>query len=366
MILQTEIHSNNGHHSKGLTEDEAERLLNDEPVEKINLDFETFLRKAKQAPPMKRIFGDFIHSNELCLLAGKTGTGKSILAYTLADGWTRGHTEIMGQASDLTEPTPVLYFDLELNQQQIAKRFHSYEPAPLLLRPDFDELLKRYDEFSFEIIAKIIEEAEIKPKIVILDNLSAISLRALQDQETALDLIKQAKALKSKYDLTLIIVHHTPKISDNKELNIYDIAGSANIHNFIDSAIIINKSIQDTDLRYCKPVKSRSAAETDRVLTLQIAEAPFLHYSFLEFSKETEHLKIDEKREQARTEKLQLLANKCLEDALTYSELVAKIADLTNTSRENGKKQLHKLLNNDIITKNYDNKYILNRNEYNF
>ena len=50
------------------------------------------LERAHSEEPLKKLWGDYIHIPELCILAGDTGTGKSTLAFETANLITKGGT----------------------------------------------------------------------------------------------------------------------------------------------------------------------------------------------------------------------------------------------------------------------------------
>jgi len=83
------------------------------------------LMKEKLIPP-KKLIGDLVYLNELTILFGKSGNGKSILANQIADSISRGVSLDLGSGIILdneSEPFGVILYDFELSKSQVQKRF---------------------------------------------------------------------------------------------------------------------------------------------------------------------------------------------------------------------------------------------------
>jgi predicted ATP-dependent serine protease len=333
---------------------------------KLNiLTFNEYLEKAKMASDLKKLFGDFCHSGEIIIIAGKAGVGKSTLAYTLADSIVQG-TDILQQNNE-NEPLTMLYLDFEMNERHIKKRFPEYKTTSNFFRPDVSQMLLETDGiFNFDIIENCIIETDAK--VVIVDNISAISVKTTSDIQSSLDLIKRASLVKNKYDITLIFIAHTPKISEQRALNLYDIAGASSISNMIDSAIIINKSCKDANTRYIKSVKNRSSQEIEKVLVCKIKNEKWLHLEYECWDDEKNHLPVlDTDKSAKKIENLREICMTMFEEKFEYqyNEFCNEYSNLYFPKTfYNGKKLIQKLLNENLIIKNPDNKYILNANEF--
>lgn len=320
--------------------------------------FKSFLIKAKEKPPMKRIFGELFQTGELCLLAGKTGTGKSILAYQIADGISRG-IDILGLPND-NPPTKVLYYDFELSEGHIQKRFSNYTPSENFFRPDMKAMmLETEGKFDFDIVEQDIDETG--SKVIIIDNITAIALRSTQDQDEAMNLMKKAMMLKQRKDVSILLIAHTTKKKENTPLELYDIAGAGHIFNFIDNAFMVGKS-KNAGQRYIKQVKNRNNSDIEDVMTVMIMEEDWLHYEFLGYDNEATHLpKNDEDKGKRR--KLMEIADTVLTEPLQFAEFISKYSDIYGLSKEAGKKKLSELSKNNIIIKDYNGKWVINQNE---
>jgi RecA-family ATPase len=341
------------------------KVLNIDIKEKQSImTFNEYLEKAKKASDLKKMFGDFCHAGEIIIIAGKAGVGKSTLAYTLADSIVRGN-DVLQQINE-NEPLTVLFYDFEMNERHIKKRFSEYKTTSNFYRPDVSQMLLESDGvFNFDMVEDGIIETDAK--IVIIDNISAIAVKTTSDLQTSLELIKRAIMVKNKYDVTIIFVAHTPKISENRALNEYDIAGGSSIINLVDSAVIINKSCKDVNIRYIKSVKNRSSQELDKVLVCEIKNERWLHFEYDGWDDEKNHLPaINQEKIDKKADKLRDICFKMFElkNEYNYCEFCNEYANLFKQSVENGKKIINKLLRENLIIKNPDGKYIMNENEF--
>ncbi len=329
---------------------------------KPDLCFKNFIEKSKNGDyKLMELAGNLIHAGEIVMIAGKTGVGKSILSYTLADAISKGKMAL--NLNNESQPLKVIYFDFELQEGHIQQRFTNYDCDENFLRPDIDEvLLSNEDNSILDTILIITKEADAK--VVFIDNISAISLKSTQDPETSLKLIKQAKEFARREKVTIIMVHHTPKIKESKPLELYDIAGSSVLHNFIDSAIMIGKSSKGTNLRYIKQVKSRNANESDEVIIAKIVDDNWLHLEFDSYDYEKNHIIADTNSIEKRREENIRLAEEIIGNGeISFTDFINKYADSKRQSKDNGKKKLYQLVKQNILIKLDNKKYIINRNE---
>ena len=131
-------------------------------------------------------------------------------------------------------------------------------------------------------------------KTIIVDNLTYLK-SGNESAKDALPLMKELKALKSKHDLSMLVLAHTPKRDMSKAITKNDLAGSRMLMNFCDSSFTIGQSSADSNLRYIKQIKQRNTEEiygADNVCVCQIVKPNnFLEFEFLNFDEERIHLK---------------------------------------------------------------------------
>ena len=107
--------------------------------------------------------------------------------------------------------------------------------------------------------------------------------------------MKQLKALKSRYNLSILALAHTPKRDMSLPLTRNDLGGSKMLMNFCDSAFAVGESTMGKDLRYLKQIKQRNTSQVydaTNVCLCQIAKPHnFLHYQFTGYGNEADHLR---------------------------------------------------------------------------
>lgn len=259
-----------------------------------------WMQEASSRPIPKMLFDAFWFQGEVCILFADTNLGKSILAVQIGEAISKG-VAINGFRNE-AEKQAVLYYDFELSDKQFENRYsinytkHHY----------FDDNFKRIeinpdatvpDGSTFEDYLNFSLEKSIKEtgaKVLIIDNLTYLK-NETEKAKDALPLMKHLKALKSKYNLSILALAHTPKRDLNKPINRNDLQGSKMLINFTDSCFAIGESHNDKHLRYLKQIKARNTEilyDTENVVLCQIEKPEnFLGFEFLGYGAERQHLK---------------------------------------------------------------------------
>ena len=107
--------------------------------------------------------------------------------------------------------------------------------------------------------------------------------------------MKQLKSLKKKYDLSLLVLAHTPKRDLTQPITLNDLQGSKMLMNFCDSAFTIGESNLDKSMRYLKQIKQRNSDRVygyDNICLCRITKPHnFLKYEFVGYGNELDHIK---------------------------------------------------------------------------
>lgn len=277
---------------------------------------------AKNLPKINQLLGEIWQTGELHLLFADTGKGKSILAVQIADKLSKGKSVFPFLINE-NEPAKVLFYDFELSDKQFQKRY-SHEPDLkneyqfsknlYIDNIDFASLMRKNKDANIDdlIFAKIESDIiKIKPKVLIIDNITYISMQAMDKSNVALDLIRRLDDYKRAYSLSILVLAHTPKIAYKSPLTINDLAGSKHLSNFADSVSAIGQSFKAAQVRYIKQVKPSRSAElvydSNNVISCTInKESNFLCFHFLDFESEFEHLNINE-TENGQSKKLEAI-----------------------------------------------------------
>lgn len=260
----------------------------------------SWIELAKTRPIPKMLFGAFWFEGEVCILFSDTNLGKSILAVQIGNSISKGEP-IHGFQLEAPKQ-PVLYFDFELSDKQFENRYSIAFESHYKWDDNFLRVEINPDAFAPEQVSNeeflsfSLEESIIKTgaKILIIDNLTYLK-NETEKAKDALPLMKELKALKKKYDLSILALAHTPKRDLSKPITRNDLQGSKMLINFCDSSFTIGESQKDKSLRYLKQIKQRNTEQVydaENVCLCQIAKPfNFLQFEFLAFETEREHLK---------------------------------------------------------------------------
>tara|TARA_R110001592_G_scaffold325782_6_gene606390 strand:- start:23879 stop:24970 length:1092 start_codon:yes stop_codon:yes gene_type:complete len=258
----------------------------------------------------KRLFDEFFIENEVCILFADTGVGKSILATQIGQSISSGvpidnfQLEVGSQK--------VFYLDFELSAKQFEKRYAVEKDGSDLLtnhytfsdnffrlsvNPDSDMPTDvSFDKYVLSELEKAIVVQ--KPNVIIVDNITY--LKDEQEKSSkALELMKQLKHLKTKHNLSVLVLAHTPKVDNTRPIHLNSLSGSKALSNFADSIFTIGASTIDSSLRYLKQIKVRDSAhkfteDNVAVCCLQ-KEHNYLQFVFSKCDFETNHLKVIDK-----------------------------------------------------------------------
>lgn len=242
--------------------------------------------EASLLPTPRALWDSFWYEGELSCLFADSNVGKSILAVQIADRIARTDN--------------VLYLDFELSDKQFQLRYtdehgnlYTFPEKLYRVSLDCNSLLEA--DFEEAIIGSIEQMAlQTRCKIFIVDNLTYLCC-AMEKGDAAGRLMIQLNNLKKRYDLSMLVLAHTPKRSLDCPITSNDLAGSKRLYNFFDSVFAIGKSAQDGGLRYVKQLKVRYGIysyDADNVILYEIEKVDaFLQFVYRGYSTEKEHLK---------------------------------------------------------------------------
>jgi uncharacterized protein YerC len=263
-------------------------------------DVNKWLREAAKKPKPKMLFDRFWYEGELCILFADSNTGKSILAVQIGDSISRGKP-IAGLQMNAA-PDGVLYFDYELTDMQFRQRYSSGKTRSYHFHKRFTRAItnpdanKMYKFSSYQqYIENEIENAVLtaKAKVLIIDNINCLQYDT-NSATGAFTLVRSLQNIKAKYQISVLLMAHTPKRNPTKPITQNELQGSKMLINFCDSAFAIGESRQTPGLRSLKQVKQRSTLQTygaENVCLGKIEKTGnFLHFTFNGNSDEALHL----------------------------------------------------------------------------
>lgn len=258
-----------------------------------------WIEQAKTRPIPKMLFGEFWYSGEICILYADTNLGKSILAVQIANSISKGESIAGFKLEAATQQ--VGYYDFELGVKQLEKRYSKdyqqhYIFSKSLIRIEIESDAEfSENNFEEELIKAIENQIKVTgAKVWIIDNITYLKDET-EKAKNALPLMKHLKKLATQYELSLLVLAHTPKRDTSKPISKNDLQGSKMLMNFCDSAFAIGESYNDKNLRYLKQIKARSTEiiyDTENICVCQITKPHnFLQFEFLNYGTECEHLR---------------------------------------------------------------------------
>ena len=211
------------------------------------------MQEASQMKELTPLYSPFFYENECSILFADTNVGKSILSVQIADEISRKGYE-------------VLYLDFEMSLRQFASRCRDdngeiYKFHNNFMRGSINIENLRVDSqshFEDELIACIENRIDVfQPQVVIIDNLTYLCIQSESGTEAG-QLMRKLMEIKNRYNISMLVISHTPKRNPTEPLTENSLAGSKRIANFADSMFAIGRSTKGEGVRYIKQIKSRS------------------------------------------------------------------------------------------------------------
>lgn len=284
-------------------------------------DMNQVMQDAEVQPEQHMMVGPLWLKGQVAIFYGESGNGKSILAYQIGEALASGIGIFPKTLMNECERQRVLYFDFELSDRQLYKRYANTDTKVAF---QFDENFIRasvnrnfvdYRSNMDSFVIGQIEEAIIKyePEVIIVDNITYIATEST-DPSVAIKIMKQIKTLNNKYNLSTLVMGHTPKRDNTQPISQNDLAGSKNLVNFCDTMFAIGSDCNDKTFKYIKQTKFRDVEEFFNEMnvirtTIDRDSDMFLKHRFIHITREDSML-------------LKIY------DDETESELIAEAADL--------------------------------------
>ena len=199
-------------------------------------------------PNPRQLWGPLWHEGEVACLFADTNVGKSIYAVEIAE--------------HIAYTEKVVYFDFEMSDKQFQMRYSLdgalYTFPDNFLRAtyslDYDGGLNLTDVIEHIALAAIDAEA----RVIIIDNITWICNRC-ESGDAAGEFMQMLIDIKRRYDLSILVLAHTPKRNIHSPLTQNSLAGSKRLANFMDSIFAIGVDSTDRPAgRYIKQIKVRS------------------------------------------------------------------------------------------------------------
>ncbi len=264
-----------------------------------------WMQEARHMPVPRKLFGDFWIEGEICFLFAGTNVGKSILAVQIADAISTG--EYTGEFAVDCAPQKVLYFDFELSKKQFENRYSNNYQQPYQFSENFMRLEMNPNKvltLPFETALMCALEEQLnrhRARVIIIDNLTYLKTQSLEVAKEVLPLMNSLIELKRKYNLSMMLLAHTPKRDQSRPLEVTDMAGSMQLGNLADSIFAIGRSTRGGNVRYLKQLKARDGEkkyEADNVMVCELSkEHNFIRFKQTGCDTEYTHLKQSTEKE---------------------------------------------------------------------
>lgn len=286
---------------------------------------------AKPIPKIERLINPFVERNGYTLIGGAKGVGKSLFVTQMALYYTSGKSGFLN--STIEKPGKVLLIQQEVSESGMQDRLNKMvseetfnTKGRFFLKTTTQNQWHLTEEKDLNKVIELIERAE--PDILILDPLYTFNPKELNQYKDMSQIVSVLLKLKTKYNLSLVVVHHF----SNKE-NPDQLVSTAG--RFMGHSILANAADVAIGLDFLHP------RYKDQALPL-----PYNHYAVVEAI--TRHSEWPEKFSIERRENRLLFHPSSIWQNIGKKILPDEIVDLI---RENG----GSMFQSDVI-KSFENK----------
>lgn len=166
-----------------------------------------------------------------------SGIPKKVLFLGLEEYWERRIERNKEQMSSFT-----------VEEQEVLSENYLYQPI------DFSKHIVKASDWK--LLGQTIRES--KADVVFIDSITRMNHGNLEDSKTAEEIMQKLRELCYGLKITLICIHHTPKIGD-EPITMNKIKGSSTFSQEADFAIAVNRTSKN--IRYLKEVFYRYASD---------------------------------------------------------------------------------------------------------
>ena len=245
------------------------------------LTFNEMEKELSTRPKTKFLWGG-IKEKSFGLVFGPSKSGKTIFCENMAINLAIGSHDYFGTSLDGI-PRKVLFIGLEEFWEERGNR--NVNQASILDKKDRNLLGENYLYQSIEFTKTIVSKKDwnnlfetirdSKAEVIFIDSITRMNHGNLEDSKTAEQIMQRLRTLCYDLSITLICIHHTPKMED-KPITMDCIKGSSVFAQESDFAIGINRTLKGN--RYMKEVFSRYAAEGELVKEFHINDLTWLEH----------------------------------------------------------------------------------------
>lgn len=226
------------------------------------MDGKQMVELSKTLPPAKDLLKHIFREKSLNFLAGEAGCGKSIFAMNLALSVAVGAEKFL--CWNIGIKGRVLFLNFELFSQDFMNRLQKMSerlPAP----GDISNLLSPLQISSLEECWQQLNEfiAKEKPCLIIIDCLYYAHNEDESDNSRMKDIVRKLQSLRDKYNLCVLVVHHTKKGVQSTRLHTDLMRGAGVFGAAADTVLMIKRSQIKPSVRIVKATKLRHSADEE-------------------------------------------------------------------------------------------------------
>jgi hypothetical protein len=254
--------------------------------------------KISKAPPIWR---NYWSEGELCILAGDTGAGKSLLSLTVAKEIARGYNDVA--------PQRVLYIGHDYDTRGFAERYGAADETAAenfffaLFNQGEYGVYKSYEVFKDWLITGLVNLLDqTQARMLIFDQPDRLNLSNAQ----WIDFLNVVEGLRRERGLSVLLVVSTRTRNTGRSVELYHAYKHQFTTTFADSVVAVCRSQQRPQERYIKHLKckNRMPHTLGMVDVFSIEETEDNHLEVVCEEAQREVKLLPRSKEQARLDKI--------------------------------------------------------------
>jgi archaellum biogenesis ATPase FlaH len=331
---------------------------------KSYLTLEEMLITSRNRPKPKYLFSG-VKEKTFGLVFGPSKSGKTIFCENLAMSLACGMKEFFGFPLDGI-PKKVLFVGLEeFWENRIERNKKQYD---VLSEDEKDLIAKNYLFQPIDFTSKIIKNEDwkalrqmiidSKAEVVFIDSITRMNPGKLENSADAEKVMQKLREICRVTGVTLICIHHTPKMGDNL-INMDSIKGSSVFAQESDFAIAVTQTPKK--IRYVKTVFFRYASDDDET----VKEFLINPSCWLDFSGDINEMELINKKDRRRNDGNRVKVVEFLDqqtcNTIKTSDLVSHITTTLSVKERQAKSYLSELVRENKIANPSQGCYISNK-----
>jgi hypothetical protein len=216
-----------------------------------------------EIPKESFLIENLITENSVNFLSGEEGCGKSLLAMNLAISVSVGASKWLSY--NIKKHGKVLYLNNELAFSDFVRREKAMSNSLPASGAISNLIVPKEVPALNECWETLNRTCEIeKPCLIVVDCLYFTHDKDENDSSEMKALMRQFLTLRNKYNLTLLLIHHTKKNSRYEKMHNDQMRGSNVFSGVTDTVLQIRRSAADERKRIIKPTKFRHVSDENR------------------------------------------------------------------------------------------------------